>query len=61
MFKISFRNFLSILTMGALFQGALELKSYLLENFVENDTQIKRQVNKALNGQLNFKKSEKKR
>lgn len=36
--------------MGVLFQGALELKSFLLENFVENDTPLKEQVNRALNG-----------
>lgn len=48
--KLSLRNFISLITMGVLFQGALELKSFLLENFVENDTPLKEQVNRALNG-----------
>ncbi|MCO4754154.1 MAG: hypothetical protein KC478_06715 [Bacteriovoracaceae bacterium] len=55
----SIRDILTLVTLGTLFHGALELKSYLEVNFVENDTPIKAQVNKALNGQLDFKKSEK--
>lgn len=48
--KMSFRNLLSLLTMAALFHGVMELKTFLMENFVDNDTKIKRQVNQALNG-----------
>lgn len=47
---MSGRNLLTLLTMAALFHGTLELKSFLMENFVDNDTVIKRKVNRALNG-----------
>lgn len=48
--KFSFKNLLTLITLSVLFHGALELKKYLEVNFVENDTPIKRQLNKALNG-----------
>ncbi|MEX1099396.1 MAG: hypothetical protein WEB87_03150 [Bacteriovoracaceae bacterium] len=50
--KLSFKNLLTLATLSVLFHGALELKSFLETNFVENDTPIKRQLNKALNGYL---------
>ena len=49
-FKMSWRNFMAFLTLGILFHGVIEIKSFLMENFVHNDTEIKRKINYALNG-----------
>lgn len=49
-FKMSWRNFLAFLTLGVLFHGVIQIKSFLMENFVNNDTPIKRKMNYALNG-----------
>jgi len=47
---MSWRNFMAFLTLGLLFHGVIEIKSFLMENFVHNDTEIKRKINYALNG-----------
>lgn len=59
---MSFRNIVSFFTLGVIFYGVLELKSFLNQNFVENDTALKKKVNHALNGfqEVRSKKPEKK-
>ncbi len=47
---LSMRDFITLITLSTLFYGALEFKSYLEVNFVENDTPIKKEFNRALNG-----------
>ena len=49
---MDFRFFLNLITMLVLAFGILELKTYLDENFIENETTVKRQLNKFLNGEL---------
>ena len=59
MTMLSTRDILTLVTLSTLFYGALELKSYLNINFVENDTPIKKEVNRALNGYQTAKEPEK--
>ena len=41
----------SLIALGALAYGILEVQSYLDKNFVENDTPIKHALNRFLNGE----------
>lgn len=47
---MSLRNIMTLITLGVLLQGIFALKDYLMENFVDNNTPIKRQLNHFLNG-----------
>lgn len=49
--KISFKLIMNCITVGLLIYGIFEMKSFLNENFVENDTELKRRVDRAFKGQ----------
>jgi hypothetical protein len=52
MFKLHFRTLLTMIMFAVLIQGIFELKNFLSFNFIENETQMKRILNDALNGKL---------
>jgi hypothetical protein len=52
MMKLHFRTIITLIMFGVLIQGIFELKNFISFNFIENDTQMKRVLNDALNGKL---------
>lgn len=48
---LSQRFIFNLLTLAALAYGVLEIKQFLNQNFIENNTPIKRQLNHFLNGE----------
>lgn len=49
--KISFKLVMNCITVILIIYGIFEMKSFLSENFVENDTELKRRVDRAFKGQ----------
>ena len=49
--KISFKLVMNCITVILLIYGIFEMKSFLNENFVENDTELKRKVDRAFRSQ----------
>lgn len=49
---INSKFILTLITMLALAYGILEVKSFLNENFIENDTPQKKALNHFLNGKV---------
>jgi len=47
---LNFRLLATLLTLLGIVYGIIQVKSFLNENFVENDTRIKKQMNDFLNG-----------
>jgi len=50
------RNIFTYVTLLLLALAVLEIKSFLNDNFIENDTPVKRNLNKFLNGEVPAKK-----
>ena len=48
---INLRFFITLVTMFAMAYGILEVKTFLNENFVKNETPQKRALNMFLNGE----------
>lgn len=46
----NYKLLFNLLTLAALAYGVLQIKGFLNQNFVENDTPIKGQLNQFLNG-----------
>jgi hypothetical protein len=46
----NFRLLLTLLMLGGIIYGILNMKAFLEDNFVKNDTKIKTQLNDFLNG-----------
>lgn len=49
---LSLRQALNLFTFMVLIYGIFQFKSFLNQNFVEHDTELKSTVNRALNGQI---------
>ncbi len=49
---MSLRSIMTLITMGVLAYGILQVKTYLNTNFIENETPAKHALNKFLNGQV---------
>lgn len=50
-FMLNFRNLFTLFTLIALTIGVMEIKSFLNQNFIDNDTPIKEALNRFLNGE----------
>lgn len=50
---LNFRLIWTLLTLVAIAYGVIEIKFFLNENFVENDTKLKHSLNNFLNGKVN--------
>lgn len=48
---LNYRLVMNLITVCLLIYGIFEMKSFLSENFIENDTEIKRKLNRAFEGQ----------
>ena len=48
---LNYRLLMNLVTVSLLIYGIFEMKSFLSVNFIENDTEIKRKLNRAFQGQ----------
>lgn len=49
--KISYRLVMNCITVCLLIYGIFEMKNFLSNNFIDNDTELKRRVDRAFRGQ----------
>lgn len=49
--KISYRLVMNCITVCLLIYGIFEMKNFLSDNFIDNDTELKRRVDRAFKGQ----------
>ena len=50
--NLHYKTILTLIMFAVLVEGIMEFKSFLMFNFVENETQMKQVLNDALNGKL---------
>lgn len=49
--KFNYRLIMNFITVCLLIYGIFEMKGFLSENFIENDTELKRKLDRAFRGQ----------